>query len=105
MSVSPEDIAASRALRDEARAIVTAHIGEVRADLSPQTIGQRIKHKASEQAVEMIDETRAVASDNKLVIGGNGGDAGWLVYAQTADRPGPPHHARQEAGTALAVVR
>lgn len=69
MSVSPEDIAASRALRDEARAIVTAHIGEVRADLSPQTIGQRIKHKASEQAVEMIDETRAVASDNKLVIG------------------------------------
>ncbi len=69
MTISPEDIAASRALRDKARALVAAHLDEVRTDLSPQTIGQRIKHKASQEAIEVLDETRAVAAENKLVIG------------------------------------
>ena len=69
MSVKPEDIAASRALRNEARSIVTAHLGVMRADLSAQTIGQQIKRKASQEAAHVLDEARAVAADNKFVIG------------------------------------
>jgi hypothetical protein len=69
MSVTPKDIAAARALRDEARAIASSNFGEVRADLSPQAIRQKIKHKASNEALNALDETRAVAADNKLVIG------------------------------------
>lgn len=80
MSVSPEDIAESRALRNDARAIVTAHLDAVRTDLSAQSIGQRIKHKASQEAIEVIDETRAVAADNKLVIGATAATlAGWFA--------------------------
>lgn len=69
MSVSAKDIAAARALRDEALALVTAHFEDVRTDLSPQMLGDRLKHKASEQAVEAIEGTRAVVSENKIVIG------------------------------------
>jgi len=80
MSVKAADIAASRAVRNEARAIVTAHLAEVRADLSAQSVGQRIKHKATEQAVEVLDETRAVVADNKLVIGATATAlVGWLA--------------------------
>jgi hypothetical protein len=70
MSVKPEEIAAARALRDEARCIVTANLGEVRTDLSPQTITKTIKHKASNEAMHLLDETRSVAAENKIVIGG-----------------------------------
>lgn len=80
MSVKPEDIAASRALRDQARAIVTAHLAEVRADLSAQSIGQRIKLKASEEAVEVLDQSREVVADNKLVVGATvAALVGWLA--------------------------
>ena len=80
MSVSPDDIAASRALRDEARAVVATHLDEVRTELSPQAIGQRIKHKASAEAIEVLDETRAVAAENKLVIGATvAALVGWLA--------------------------
>ena len=80
MSVTPQDIAASRALRDEARDMAAAQLGEVRTDLSAQSIGQRIKHVASREAIEVIDETRAVASENKLVIGATAATlVGWFA--------------------------
>ena len=80
MSDTSEDIAAARALRDEARAIAISNFSEVRADLSPHTISQRIKHKASNEAMTVLDETRAVVADNKLVIGATiAALAGWFA--------------------------
>ncbi|WP_295639576.1 hypothetical protein [Novosphingobium sp.] len=70
MSVKPGDIAAARDLRDEARAIVTKNFSEARSDLSPQTITKTIKNKASNEAMHLLDETRAVVAENKFVIGG-----------------------------------
>ena len=72
MNVTPRDIATSRALRDEARAMAANHLAEVRTDLSAQSISQRAKHVVSQKASEVIDETRAVASENKIVIGAAG---------------------------------
>lgn len=80
MSVSAEDIARARALRNEALSLVVAHFEDVRTDLSPQTLGDKLKHKASEQAVEAIEGTRAVVSDNKIVIGLTfAGLVGWFA--------------------------
>ena len=80
MSVTPQDVVASRALRDEAREMAAAHFGEVRTDFSAQSIGQRIKHVASQEAIEVIDETRAVVSDNKLLIGATAATlVGWFA--------------------------
>ena len=80
MSDTPEDIAAARALRDQARAIAISNFGEVRADLSPHTISQKIKQKASSEAMDLLDETRVVAADNKIIIGATiAALAGWFA--------------------------
>lgn len=94
MSVTPQDIAASRALRDEARAIVTAQLTNTRSEFSTQTIGKRIKVKATEEAVEVLDRTREVAADNKLLIITTVAVlAGWLArksLVKAFDRLVPP---------------
>lgn len=80
MSVSAEEIARARALRNEALALVTAHFADVRTDLSPQNLGEKLKHKASEQAVEAVETTRAVVSDNKIIVGLTfAGLVGWFA--------------------------
>lgn len=61
----PQTIAAARALRDEALAIVRADLELAKAESSPA----RIKERAIDEAVEMIDTVRDVANDNKAIIG------------------------------------
>ncbi|WP_054109566.1 hypothetical protein [Novosphingobium sp. AAP83] len=61
----PQTIAAARALRDEALAIVRADLELAKAESSPA----RIKERAIDEAVEMIDTVRDVANENKAIIG------------------------------------
>lgn len=60
----PQTIAAARALRDEALAIVLADLELAKAESSPA----RIKERAIDEAVVMIDTVRDVANDNKTII-------------------------------------
>lgn len=57
-------IAAARALRDEALSIFQADVELARTESSPA----RIKERALDEAVEMIDTVRDIANDNKKVI-------------------------------------
>jgi hypothetical protein len=61
----PRTIAAARALRDEALAIVLADLELAKAESSPA----KIKERAIDEAVEMIDTIRDVANENKAIIG------------------------------------
>lgn len=58
-------IAAARVLRDEALRIFRADIELAKAESSPA----RIKERAMDEAVEIIDTVRDVADENKGVIG------------------------------------
>lgn len=58
-------IAAARALRDEALRIFRADIELAKEESSPA----RIKERAMDEAVEIIDTVRDVADENKGVIG------------------------------------
>lgn len=60
----PRTIAAARALRDEALGIVKADLDLAKTESSPA----RIKQRAIDEAVTMIDTARDVASENKPVI-------------------------------------
>lgn len=58
-------IAAARALRDEALGIFRADLDLAKTESSPA----RIKERAVDEAVEMIDTVRDIANENKAVIG------------------------------------
>ena len=58
-------IAAARSLRDEALGIVRADLEIAKTESSPA----RIKERALDEAVEMIDTVREIADENKAVIG------------------------------------
>jgi hypothetical protein len=60
----PQTIAAARALRDEALTIVRADLELAKAEASPA----RIKERAIDEAVTMIDTVRDVANENKTII-------------------------------------
>lgn len=63
MSDAPS-IAAARALRDEALSIFKADLELAKAESSPA----RIKERAINEAVELMDTVRDVANDNKTII-------------------------------------
>ncbi len=60
----PRTISAARALRDEALGIFKADLELAKAESSPA----RIKERAIDEAVVMIDTVRDVANENKTII-------------------------------------
>lgn len=58
-------IAMARALRDEALGTFRADLELAKTESSPA----RIKERAVDEAVEMIDTVREIADENKAVIG------------------------------------
>lgn len=61
----PQAIAEARALRDEALAIFRADLELAKTESSPA----RFKERAVDEAVEMIEQAREIAGENKAVIG------------------------------------
>ena len=59
-----------RALRDAAWTMVRADLATLQADLTATGIGERIKHRAAEEAQDAWDSARDVASEHKGVIAG-----------------------------------
>lgn len=81
MSNAPT-IATARALRDEALAIFRADLQLAKTESSPA----RIKERAVDEAVEMIDTVRDVAIENKAVVGAILAMlTGWLFRGQLID--------------------
>ncbi|CAH0496968.1 hypothetical protein [Novosphingobium sp. CECT 9465] len=75
-------IATARALRDEALAIFRADLQLAKTESSPA----RIKERAVDEAVEMIDTVRDVAIENKAVVGAILAMlTGWLFRGQLID--------------------
>jgi hypothetical protein len=64
------ELAEARALRDQARALVTNDIAILRDGLGARPIGQRIKDAATGEVVEAIDNAREVASEHKAIVAG-----------------------------------
>ncbi len=62
---NPNSIAQARALRDEALAVFRADLDLAKAESSPA----RIKERAVDEAVELVDAARDIAQDNIAVIG------------------------------------
>lgn len=78
----PRTIAAARALRNEALGIVRADLDLAKAEASPA----RIKERAVDEAVEMIDTVRDVANENKAVLGAVAAVlAGWFFRGPLID--------------------
>lgn len=59
------ELLSARALRDEALAIVKADLDIVKLEVSPS----RMKERALDEAVDVLDTARDIASDNKTLIG------------------------------------
>lgn len=75
-------IANARALRDDALAIFRADLQLAKTESSPA----RIKERAMDEAVEMIDTVRDVAIENKAVVGAILAMlTGWLFRGQLID--------------------
>lgn len=58
-----------RALRARAWSQVRSDVEALRDALDSRSIGQRIKDKAADEVVDIIDTARDVATENKAVIG------------------------------------
>lgn len=79
---TPESIASARALRDEALAVFRADVELAKTEASPA----RFKERAVDEAVEMIDTARDMASENKAVIGATvAALAAWFLRGPIAD--------------------
>jgi len=77
--LSEQALADARALRTEAWSLVRQDVARLRDGLHEKPIAQRIKDRATEQAVGAMDEAVAVASDNKALIGVSAAALlGWL---------------------------
>lgn len=75
-------IAQARALRDEALGIFRADLALAKTESSPA----RIKERAVDEAVEMIDTVRDIANENKAVVGVIVASlTGWLFRSQLFD--------------------
>lgn len=71
---APGSVALARALRDEALAVVKGDLEIAKLELSPG----RVKERALDEAVEILDSARAIADENKFVIGATlAALAGW----------------------------
>lgn len=70
MSVTDEAavLAEARALRDEAWALVHGDVATLREGLSARPIAQRIRERATDEVVEVIEQARDVADDNKAIV-------------------------------------
>ena len=62
---NPRSIAQARALRDEALEVFRADLDLAKTESSPS----RIKERAVDEAVELVDAARDIAKDNMAVIG------------------------------------
>lgn len=60
-----DGLSSARALRDEALAVFKGDLEIVKTEISPA----RMKERALDEAVEMIDSARDIAGENKAVIG------------------------------------
>ncbi|WP_298287013.1 hypothetical protein [Novosphingobium sp.] len=60
-----DGLSSARALRDEALAVFMGDLEIVKMEISPA----RMKERALDEAVEMIDSARDIAGENKAVIG------------------------------------
>lgn len=58
-------LTSARALRDEALAVFKGDLEIAKLEISPG----RVKERAMDEAVEIIDSARAIADENKVVIG------------------------------------
>ena len=61
-------LAEARALRDEAWALVHSDVASLREGLAARPIAQRIRERATDEVVEVIEQARDVADDNKAIV-------------------------------------
>jgi hypothetical protein len=59
-----------RGLRDAAWAVVREDLDALQGDLAAHGIGERIKHRAAEEAEQAWDQARDIASEHKGVVAG-----------------------------------
>ncbi|MBF9150202.1 hypothetical protein [Novosphingobium jiangmenense] len=62
---APAAVASAKALRDDALAVFKGDLEIAKLEVSPG----RVKERAMDEAVEMLDSARAIAEENKAVIG------------------------------------
>lgn len=83
-------IALARALRDEALDTFRADLELAKTESSPA----RIKERAVDEAVEMIDTVRDIANENKAVIGAIlAALTGWFLRGPLIDLANKAHEA------------
>ena len=74
------DLAEAMERRTEAWARVNGDISALRAGLAERPIAQRLKDHAADRVIDTVDQAKAVARDNPLVIGGVvAALAGWFL--------------------------
>jgi hypothetical protein len=74
------DLADALERRTEARARVNGDIAALRAGLAERPIAKRLKDHAADRVIDTVDDAKAVARDNPLVIGGVvAALAGWFL--------------------------
>ncbi|QSB43840.1 hypothetical protein IDJ81_10810 [Tsuneonella flava] len=54
-----------RAIRDAAKAVVTADIANIKADLAARSVGDRVADRISDSALGVFEEAIEVADNNK----------------------------------------
>lgn len=74
------DLAEAMERRTEAWARVNGDISALRAGLAERPIARRLKDHAADRVIDTVDQAKAVARDNPLVIGGVvAALAGWFL--------------------------
>jgi hypothetical protein len=74
------DLADALQRRTEAWARVNGDIAALRAGLAERPIAKRLKDHAADVAIDAVDGAKAVAMENRLVIGGVvAALAGWFL--------------------------
>lgn len=68
MTILASQLKRDRARRDAARDLFETRLTQIRSDLDARSIGGRFIDKATEEARNALDETVAIANDNKAVI-------------------------------------
>lgn len=68
MSELGEQLARRRAARDAARAAQAASLTKVKADLAARSIPKRAADRIKDDALDLLDEGLAVASESKGII-------------------------------------
>lgn len=82
----PASIASARMIRDEALAVFKSDLEIAKLEASPG----RVKERALSEAVDMLDGAKAIADENRVVIGATlAALLGWFLrepIRQMADR-------------------